>query len=251
MHLNDMIKSLTFKKTLGALTILFVLLIMGSHRIQAQTNAERAQAYYYAAEEAYNNEEYSKAVSYCDQVVEILGSSNARVEGLYVKCYYEQNNISKAKEALQTFSNLKPDASLSKEIALYIVRIEEAEKEEERRQELAAEEAEKKAEYDRTHTTCPNCYGSGTTTKKVDCYTCYGSGEVEGSKKTCPVCRGTGKGAVTYDFLGGRKTAGCSNCHNYGWIREKETCPGCHGEGQRTITKTCSICYGKGDVKRE
>ena len=137
-------KSCTLKETLRSVAILFVL-IMGFHQIQAQSNEERAKAYYFQAEEAFTEKEYDKAINYCDQVVEILGSSNALVETLYVKSYYAQNKIAKAKEALNSFSNFRlDDASLSREIAPYIVKIEEAEKEEKKRQEIAAKKVEER-----------------------------------------------------------------------------------------------------------
>jgi|SRR5690554_8107673 len=230
-------------------TLLLLMFILLAHQMHSQD--QQAKAYFFTAVDQYKSGNYHQALSYCQKAEEIIGKTNARIEAVRVKSYYASDDIIKAKASLETFLTLKTDEQLLKDIAPYIAKIEEAEKEEKRRQELAAKKAEEKAEYDRTHTTCSLCMGSGTTNKKVECYTCYGAGKVKGSKKTCQVCRGTGKGAVTYDFFGGKKTAGCNNCHNYGWIREKETCPACHGEGKRTITKTCSKCYGKGDVKKE
>src|SRR5690554_2466647 len=181
-------KSCTLKMTLRRVAILFVLFVMSFQQVQSQSNEERAKAYYFQAEEAFTKKEYDKAINYCDQVVEILGSSNALVEVLYVKSYYAQNKIAKAKEALHSFSNFSPDASLSKEIAPYIVKIEEAEKEQLRREALAEKKAAEKAEYDRTHTTCRRCRGTGEAGFEKDCGNCN-EGRID-CRKTCSMCKG-------------------------------------------------------------
>ena len=265
---------------------LLILFFSNVHtKLYAQANADKAKAYYYSAENEYKSRNFSKAIEYCRQVEDLLGKTNARLEALRLKSYFDNGDTEKAKTSLQTFLSLDADESLIKSISPYIIKIEEAEKERARKQkEAAQEEADwnqakradskdayqhylktypagsyatsakdeikriEKEAFNKTHTTCDVCNGRGTASKTVECYECYGSGKVEGSKKTCPVCHGTGKGAVTVDFLGGRKTAGCSNCHNYGWIREKVTCSVCHGRGERTITKTCTKCYGKGTI---
>ena len=125
-------------------TILYTIffLFIGTSNIKAQSNEDRAKAYYFEAMNAYNSKDYTKTLEYCQQVQDILGSSNARVEALRVKSYYETKNITKAKEALNNFSKYGADENLSMEIAPYIVKIEEAESIEKRNQELAAKKAE-------------------------------------------------------------------------------------------------------------
>lgn len=265
--------------------LLIVLLGCIHTKLHAQADADKAKAYYYSAENEYKSRNFSKAIEYCRQVEDLLGKTNARVEALRLRSYFDNGDTEKAKKSLQTFLSLDADESLIKSISPYIIKIEEAEKERVRKQkEAAQEEADwnqakradskdayqhylktypagsyaasakdeikriEKEAFNKTHTACDVCNGRGTTSKRVKCYTCNTTGKVEGRKKTCPVCHGTGKGAVTVDFFGGRKTAGCNNCYNYGWIREKVTCPDCHGQGERTITKTCTKCYGKGTI---
>src|SRR5690606_23068708 len=84
---------------------------------------------------------YDKTLEYCQQVEDILKTSNARVEALRVKSYFAKGNMEKAKEALNRFSNYGADESLSAEISPYLVKIEESEKEKVRQKELADKKA--------------------------------------------------------------------------------------------------------------
>lgn len=266
-------------------TVFILLMSSVTTNLDAQSNAVKAKAYYLTAVNEYKSRNYSKAIEYCQQVEDMLGKTNARVESVRLRSYYDDGKIEKAKKSLQAFLSLDPDEDIMKEVSSYIVKIEEAEKKRlQKEEEMKEENADwksaqngdtkkayqryldnypqgkyastakseikriEKEEYNKTHITCNVCNGMGETSKVIKCYTCYGSGKVSGPRKTCPVCHGTGKGAVTYDIWGSRKVAGCSNCHNYGWIREKVTCSKCHGSGERTITKTCEKCFGKGMI---
>ncbi len=273
------------KNTTKFFTVFILLMSSIIIKLHAQSNAVKAKAYYLTAVNEYKSRNYSKAIEYCRQVEDMLGKTNSRIESVRLRSYYDDGKTEKAKKSLRTFLSLNPDEDIMKEVSSYIVKIEEAEKERVQKEKVAEKEhadwvvaqnsnskksyenylksypnssyaSQAKAEikriekeaYNKTHITCDVCNGRGTTSKRIKCYTCNATGKVDGAKKTCPVCHGTGKGAVTVDFFGGRKTAGCSNCHNYGWIREKKTCPECHGQGEKTITKTCTKCFGKGMI---
>jgi len=65
------------------------------------------------------------------------------------------------------------------------------------------------------------------------CTTCKGSGSADGaSKKTCPVCRGTGQVR-----------------HSQGFFSVATTCHNCRGDGY-VIEKPCSDCGGSGTQKK-
>lgn len=283
-HLQKLSK-LFMGEMLKFFAVFILLLSSVSIKLHAQSNAVKAKAYYLTAVNEYKSRNYSKAIEYCQQVEDMLGKTNSRIESVRLRSYYDDGKTEKAKQSLQTFLSLNPDEDIMKEVSSYIVKIEEAEKkrlqkEEEMKEEnadwkLAQNSDTKKAyekyldnyphgkyastakseikriekeEYNKTHITCDVCDGRGKTSKVIECYTCNATGKVGGARKTCPVCHGTGKGAVTYDIWGSRKVAGCSNCYNYGWIREKVTCSVCNGRGERTITKTCTKCFGKGMI---
>src|SRR5690554_1768915 len=108
---------------------IFLLLLIFALSINAQNENERAKAYYFAAEEQYSSRNYSKVIEYCGQIEELLGGTNARIEALRLKSYYNNGNTQRAKESLDLFLSLNADESLLKEMALYITKIEDAEKE--------------------------------------------------------------------------------------------------------------------------
>jgi len=65
------------------------------------------------------------------------------------------------------------------------------------------------------------------------CKTCNGAGTADGSsKKTCPMCRGSGQVR-----------------HSQGFFSVATTCHQCHGEGS-IIEKPCSDCGGSGTQKK-
>lgn len=120
-----------------------VLLIIFSFPIFcfSQSDSDRAKAYYFEAVNSFESKNYDKTLEYCQQVEDILKTSNARVEALRVKSYFAKGNMEKAKEALNRFSNYGADESLSAEISPYLVKIEESEKEKVRQKELADKKA--------------------------------------------------------------------------------------------------------------
>lgn len=239
----------------------------------AQSNQEKAKAYYFSAVEQYDNRNYSKAIEYCQQVEDLLGSTNARVEALRLKSYFDKGNTKLAKESLDVFLTLEADDDLLKEISPYIVKIEDSEKER-AAWDLAQNNNSKEAyesflasypngsnvakakaaikriekeEFERKHTTCLKCYGKGEISTSRTCWKCDGSGKMSGPARNCSNCGGSGKGEVKTDIWGSRVTYACKHC-SWGKVYPKITCSDCKGEGEKTTTKTCTKCYGKGVI---
>lgn len=117
-----------------------VFLSFGIQLLYAQSADDRAKAYYFEAATSFEKKDYSKTIDYCQQVEDILGDSNARVEALRIKSYYELGDTQQAQKALSRFSTYDSDETLNREILTYLVRIEEAERE---RISKEQEEAEK------------------------------------------------------------------------------------------------------------
>lgn len=225
--------------------ILFILvgLSICSQNIHAQNNAERAKAYYFSAEEQYNSGNYAKSLEYCDQVITLLGNTNARIEALRVKSYFSKGDIQKAKVSFDLFITLKPDENLLKEVSPFIVKIEDAEKEEIQKEKERLE----KVEYDRKHPICYKCDGSGRIPKYKDCDVCKGSRWVD-TKETCSVCNGA-KGEWRHEqgTRYGKVWEDCYLCDGKGYRKVNDQCDNCRGVGLvEDGTKTCDKCNGVG-----
>ena len=103
-------------------------------------------------EEAYNNKQYSDALTGINKAEDLLGKSNAVLQGLKVKALYDSGEYAAAKQALDQFYTYKASKNLEKEIAPYLLKVEQklAELEEKRKREdeetlLAKEKNEKEA----------------------------------------------------------------------------------------------------------
>lgn len=215
--------------------IFIIYFLIGLENINAQSASDRAQAYYFEAATAFENRNYQKAIDYCQEVENILGNSNARLEVLRLKSYYALGNATKAKNSLTNFYNYNSDESLKREVANYIVKIEE------------------KEEYERTHTTCGRCYGVGSEEEKIRCSSCEGYGR-KSYAKDCSYCNGKGgRQAKIQGQVYGTKWENCIMCGGEGkneYNREYYDCSSCYGSGSSgTRTKTCPTCNGKGDVR--
>lgn len=226
--------------------ILFILvgLSICSQNIHAQNNAERAKAYYFSAEEQYNSGNYAKSLEYCDQVITLLGNTNARIEALRVKSYFSKGDIQKAKESFDLFITLKPDENLLKEVSPFIVKIEDAEKEEIQKEKERLE----KVEYERTHPICYICHGSGRIPDTKECHKCKGSGIIN-IEETCGECNGK-KGSRSYHgYKVGWVWYDCIVCDGKGYNKVLATCDNCDGVGLATYgTKSCDKCNGVGRI---
>ncbi len=118
---------------------LFLFLSLFGFQSWAQSDGDRAKAYYYEAATEYEKANYRNCLTYCDRVEEILGSSNARIEVLRVKAYFQLGEMEEAQKSMNRFSQFPADESLRSEILPLIVRIEEAERERQQREQEAAE----------------------------------------------------------------------------------------------------------------
>lgn len=95
----------------------------------AQSDNDRAKAYYYEAATEYEKANYRDCLTYCDRVEEILGNSNARIEVLRIKAFFELGEMAEAQRSMDRLSSFPADETLRSEVLPLIVRIEEAERE--------------------------------------------------------------------------------------------------------------------------
>tara|TARA_R110000796_G_scaffold71409_2_gene161979 strand:+ start:34246 stop:35607 length:1362 start_codon:yes stop_codon:yes gene_type:complete len=91
----------------------------------SQTTNDKAKAYYLEAVKAYDNNNFSRAISNLIEVEKTLGSTNARVLHLKVKAYYAKGDYSNAKASLDQFSNYSDSAAenIKSEVYSYIVKV--------------------------------------------------------------------------------------------------------------------------------
>ncbi|KYG72199.1 WG repeat protein [Roseivirga ehrenbergii] len=103
---------------------LFILFSL-SHAGYSQTANDKAKAYYLEAVKAYDNSNYSRAISNLVEVEKTLGSTNARVLHLKIKAYYAKGEYSNAKASLDQFSNYSDSAAenIKSEVYSYIVKV--------------------------------------------------------------------------------------------------------------------------------
>ncbi|MCG8378053.1 MAG: ankyrin repeat domain-containing protein [Proteobacteria bacterium] len=106
------------------LLVILLALFVGGHAL-ANAN-KKAQAYYLAAEDAYSNQQYDSALNGIDKAEALLGKSNAVLEGLRVKVLFELKDYKNAKQALDKFYTYKASAELEKDIAPYLLQVDEA-----------------------------------------------------------------------------------------------------------------------------
>lgn len=105
-----------------------IILLLTCTFVYAQTSEEKAKSYYEEAVRAFNNKNYTQTLDFCIKVAEELKSTNARIELLRVKSYYELEDLGNSRAALLTFSDLSAEPILKNEALSYLVKIEEKEK---------------------------------------------------------------------------------------------------------------------------
>jgi len=111
------------KKLIHIFMLLFAFTIA-----QAQTVDDKAKAYYQEAQKAFERRNYKQTIDYCKQVTDLLKNTNARIELLRIKSYYELGEYAKVKASIKTFTNLQASAELKNETLEYLVKVEKAEK---------------------------------------------------------------------------------------------------------------------------
>lgn len=101
---------------------------MSFNVIAQPDNDLKARSYYFEAIKAYDAKNYHKAVEYCEEAISLLKKSNARIEVLKAKAYYNIGDIEKAEEATKAFALFPSDNQLNEEIAPFVLKIDEAKK---------------------------------------------------------------------------------------------------------------------------
>ncbi len=101
--------------------LLFICLI-----VLAQPADIQAKSAFLAAQDAYGNGDYAKAIEKLDQVKKLLGSTNPRVEHLLANAYFENEEYDKAQASLHSYFELAADSDVN---YLQMVRMVEAIKE--------------------------------------------------------------------------------------------------------------------------
>ena len=109
----------------------FALMILPDCAFAQSVNDQKARAYYFIAESAYEDKQYSDSREALDNAEELLGTTNPLLTSLKIKILYEQEDYSAAKRELNAFfrfANINDD--LFKEISGYMVNIDSAIEEE-------------------------------------------------------------------------------------------------------------------------
>jgi formylglycine-generating enzyme required for sulfatase activity len=88
-------------------------------------NTQRAKAYFFVAEEAFENQDYQKTLEALDKVESMLGNSNARILALRIRTNYQLENYIKAKNQLDQFWKMNASDDLVRSVASIDVYIEE------------------------------------------------------------------------------------------------------------------------------
>ena len=115
-------------------TFLFFLSLIITTFSFSQSASDRAKAYYIEAEKSFELKDYKKTLKYLDKTEEFLGSTNSRILALRVKSYYNLEDYYKARNALNQFSGYKSSEALKNEILGYIIKVDEAIEEIERKE---------------------------------------------------------------------------------------------------------------------
>ena len=86
--------------------ILSLTLLITSLFIYAQSNDILAKAAFMDAQNAYGQGQYTEAVNGLEEVVQLLGGSNPRVDYLLTESYYKLNDPFKAESSLKSYFDL-------------------------------------------------------------------------------------------------------------------------------------------------
>lgn len=111
----------------------------------SQTNADKAKAAYFKADEQYQANNYQSCIDKLNEAVQLLGESNARIQYLMVKSYNGLGNYFQVKIELRKYFSFQPNEDewykemllLSDEIDIKIKQIQEKELLEKKRKEEA------------------------------------------------------------------------------------------------------------------
>ena len=107
-----MIRIIMIRIIKNSFFFLFIFLCLYAPLISTAQEAKiQAQSEYYAAEQAYNYENYQSALDHLYRS-ETLAGNNHLIQYLRVKVYYSDKSLYKAREALEVFQrSLEADAT--------------------------------------------------------------------------------------------------------------------------------------------
>jgi hypothetical protein len=88
--------------------------------------SQNAMEVYNVAIEKYNNSEYKSSLTHLNNAQNLLGQSNAVIENLKVKCYFELKDFEKAEKSLVSFFKYKAASHLVEEMKTYAAQIRKA-----------------------------------------------------------------------------------------------------------------------------
>ena len=100
-----------------------MMVLLSCFLAQAQDANQQAKAYYFQAETMFKAGNYAKTSEFLEESKKLLGSSNASIEALLVKTHFQNKNYSVAKNALDAFYTYNPSDKLQKQIAPFLVRV--------------------------------------------------------------------------------------------------------------------------------
>ncbi len=95
----------TIRMNMRNLLTLFIILSFGINSYCQSTDV-LAQSHFLRAQEEYSEGNNASALQNLDKTVEYLGSTNPRIEGMYVKITFNQNDYATAKKHLNTYFDL-------------------------------------------------------------------------------------------------------------------------------------------------
>ena len=107
-------------------TLATIILVLLTFNIQAQTNQDKAKAYFKQATTQFSQNQYVDCIATLDKVEGLLGASNARVSSLKTKAYFNNQQYFKAKKEINQFFKYKSAESLKNEMLDYIIKIDDA-----------------------------------------------------------------------------------------------------------------------------
>ena len=126
-----------------ALAPLATMTVLAPSAYAQTTDERRAQALYFESEAALADGQLDRAEQFRARAVSLLGSSNAKLAALEVRILFAQKRYLDAKETLDQFYRYDPGPNLIRDMAPYLVEIEE-ELEKRRLAKLALVERERK-----------------------------------------------------------------------------------------------------------
>jgi TonB family protein len=117
---------MTLKKLkLHVIKSLAVFIVFSAISMNAAFSQDAKQSYQNAID-AYTNNEIDNALSYLNIATSKLGKSNAVIENLKVKCYFELKDFDKAEKSLVSFYKYKAASHLVDEMKTYAAQIRKA-----------------------------------------------------------------------------------------------------------------------------